>query len=201
MAEEFFAGPALGTFQALCKGARSARVGPAVEEWARHYLETGQRPEPAASKRERRPSGKRKGEPEADWPLPAPDIVLAPQSHVSSAPMCGVLIEIALNAKDPDEVLRWYDHRKSQQRPDRWGTMPDTTIAEAVKDSHPERAIAIWKEAAERHREFSRARAAAPVQVHYATPAAAASRVEVRNPWCGYVAVIAIIDLAGEAVR
>lgn len=50
-------------------------------------------------------------------------------------------------------------------------------------------------EAGERHREFSRARASAPVRVHYSRPAAA-SRIEIQNPWCGYDAVIAIIDSA-----
>lgn len=50
--------------------------------------------------------------------------------------------------------------------------------------------------AGERHREFSRARASAPVRVHYSRPAAAL-RIEIQNPWCGYEAVVAIIDSAG----
>ena len=51
-------------------------------------------------------------------------------------------------------------------------------------------------EAGERHREFSRARAAAPVRVRYTTPAVA-SRIEIQNPWCGYESVIAILESAG----
>ena len=43
-AEEFFAEPSLSGFQALCKAARKACIGEGVEEWGRHFLETGRRP-------------------------------------------------------------------------------------------------------------------------------------------------------------
>ncbi len=51
--------------------------------------------------------------------------------------------------------------------------------------------------AGERHREFFRVRASAPVRVHY-TRSATASRIEIQNPWCGYEAVVAIVDSARE---
>ena len=51
-------------------------------------------------------------------------------------------------------------------------------------------------EAGERHREFTRPRASAPVRVRTANSDAAASRFEVQNPWCGYEAVIAVVDSA-----
>ena len=57
--------------------------------------------------------------------------------------------------------------------------------------------VTEWVDAGEQHREFSHARASAPVRIHYATPAATAPRIEVHNPWCGYDAVIAIVDSAG----
>ncbi|MBW2419928.1 MAG: DUF3261 domain-containing protein [Deltaproteobacteria bacterium] len=53
-------------------------------------------------------------------------------------------------------------------------------------------------EAGERHREFSRSRTSARVRVHYTTTAAPAKHFEIRNPWCGYEAVIAIAGSGGE---
>ena len=145
LAEEFFASPGLNTFEALCKGGRKARVGPAVDSWARYYLETGRRPEPAGSKRGQR----RKGEPEADWPLPAAGIEIEPQFGLPDAPMCEALLEVALHEKKPDEVVEWYDYSQRQERSGYWMRTSDTTVAEAVKDAYPDRAIAIWKEVAE----------------------------------------------------
>jgi len=145
LAEEFFASPDLRSFEALCKAARKVRAGPSVDAWARHYLETGRRPVPAGGKRRPR----RKGEPEADWPLPAAETEVEPQFGSLEAPMCKALLEIALSEKKPDEVIEWYDYSRRQESPDSWMRMPDTTVAEAVKIAYPDRAISIWKEAAE----------------------------------------------------
>ncbi len=77
-AEGFFADPSVSGFQALCKGARRARLGEAVEAWARHYLETGRRP--GAGR-------KRRGDPAAAWPLPPPEVRLRPYVSPADAPM------------------------------------------------------------------------------------------------------------------
>jgi uncharacterized Zn finger protein len=145
LAEEFFANPGLRTFEELGKGARKVRVGPAVDAWARYYLKTGQRPEPAGEKRGQRSTGA----PEADWPLPAADIEIEPQFGLPDAPMCEALLEIALHEEKPDEVVEWYDYSQRQERSGYWLRTSDTTVAEAVKEAYPDRAIAIWKEEAE----------------------------------------------------
>lgn len=68
-------------------------------------------------------------------------------------PLISTLINIAIAEKKPEEVLKWFDH--SSQKHARnvgryygYGNL-SVEVAEAVKGSHPDRAIAIWKEIAE----------------------------------------------------
>ena len=138
-AEGFFAAPSASGFQALCEAAREALLGEAVEVWARHYLETGRRP--GAGRR-------RRGDPDAAWPLPAPEVQLRPWVSAADAPMTRILIELAIAENKPDEVLKWYDHPRRQEAG--FGLYYlDMLVAETVKCAHPDRAIAIWKVSAE----------------------------------------------------
>ncbi len=100
-AEEFFAEPSLAGFQVLCRAARKARIGKGVEAWGRHYLETGRRP--GAGRR-------RKSDPGMDWPLPACEVEVPAPPRTTEAPVTGVLIQLAIAEKKPNEVLKWYDH-------------------------------------------------------------------------------------------
>ena len=140
-AEGFFADPSLSSFQDLCKAARKVRVGKGVEAWARHYLETGRRPGVGR---------KRKSDPKIAWPLPSPEVEV-PNIEAPEAPMTGILIRLAIAEKKPDEVLKWYDYagrKKGGAGLYRFIVNP-TEVAEAIKSAHPDRAIAIWQEAAE----------------------------------------------------
>ena len=143
-AEEFFAAPGLFGFQELCKAARKARVGQGVEAWARHYLETGRRPGVGR---------KRKSDPKIAWPLPASEVEVSTRFETIKAPMTGILIQLAIAEKKPDEVLKWYDHASHKKGGARLSDflVNATEVAEAVKSAHPERAIAIWQETAESH--------------------------------------------------
>ena len=139
-ANDFFAQPSLHTFQELCKAARRAKVGPAVEAWARYFMETGHLP--------RTKGRKRKGEPNDKWPLPATGF--HEDSHPSEGPMINLLIEIAIAEKKPTEVLKWYD-TKTPTTHYSWDYMYTSSlnVAQAIKKKYPDRAIAIWKEQAE----------------------------------------------------
>ena len=140
-AEEFFARPSSGDFLALCKAARSARAGKGVEAWGRHYLQTGRRP---------RAGRKRKSDPKIAWPLPASEVAVPAASWISEAPMTEVLTQLAIAEKKPKEVLKWYDHGGRKKGPSGiFGFSLDEEVAEAVKSTHPDRAVAIWKEIAE----------------------------------------------------
>ncbi|MCY3666686.1 MAG: hypothetical protein OXH81_13580 [Gemmatimonadetes bacterium] len=140
-AEEFFAAPGLFGFQDLCKAARKARLGQGVEAWARHFLETGRRPGVGR---------KRKSDPKVAWPLPPPEVEV-PNIEKTKAPMTGILTQLAIAEKKPDEVLKWYDHASRKKGGVRLSDflVNATEVAEAIKSAHPERAIAIWKETAE----------------------------------------------------
>lgn len=142
-AEEFFAEPYLAGFQDLCKAARKVRVGQGVEAWARHYLETGRRPGVGR---------KRKSDPKVAWPLPPPEVEV-PNIEAIEAPMTGILTQLAIAEKQPDEVLKWYDYagRKKGGLGLSDFLVDATAVAEAIKSAYPDRAIAIWQEAAEGH--------------------------------------------------
>ena len=139
-ADDFFSNPSLHTFQELCKSAQKAKVGPAVEAWARYFLETGHLP--------RTKGRKRKGEPNDKWPLPKTDF--EKDIHPSEVPMIHLLIELAIAEKKPTEVLKWYDIKPSTIGYS-WGYMYTSSldVAQAIKEKYPDRAIAIWKELAE----------------------------------------------------
>ena len=65
--------------------------------------------------------------------------------------MTGILIQLAIAEKKPDEVLKWYDYagrRKGGLK--LYDFLVDTTeVAEAIKSAHPDRALDIWQETAE----------------------------------------------------
>ena len=140
-AEEFFAEPYLAGFQDLCKAARKVRVGQGVEAWARHYLETGRRPGVGR---------KRKSDPKVAWPLPPPEVEV-PNIETTEAPMTGILTQLAIAEKQPDEVLKWYDYagRKKGGLGLSDFLVDATEVAEAIKSAYPDRALDIWQETAE----------------------------------------------------
>jgi len=91
---------------------------------------------------------------EPQWPLPFPDYLLpfldrperynpAPRPHLE------ILLEMALTAKRPDEVLRWFDKMQSAPRGPGYYQGPygygySDRVAEAVSAAYPERALAIY---------------------------------------------------------
>ena len=139
-AEDFFSNPSLHTFQELCKSAQKAKVGPAVEAWARYFMETGHLP--------RTKGRKRKGEPDCKWPLPSTGF--HEDIRPPEGPITNTLIEIAIAEKKPTEVLKWYDLKEPTTNYS-WGYMYTSSldVAQAIKEKYPDRAIDIWKEMAE----------------------------------------------------
>ncbi len=141
-ADDFFAEPSLQTFQTLQQAAQRAGVLPAVRAAALHYLETGAVPQPTA-----RMVGEETIPP---WPLPDGGLKPAIERPPSHPPMTDTLIDIAIAEKRPDEVLRWYDQRKPRPRGWDYGWFAEDRIAEAVMEAYPDRAVAIWKQLAEK---------------------------------------------------
>jgi uncharacterized Zn finger protein len=143
-AEMFFGRPSLESFQTLHEAADRSGVVHEVDAWARHYLVTGQTP-PGVRGRPRR---RRKKDPKEPWPLPEPGLPPASSSHGLSAPMTEILIQLAIEAKKPEEVLHWYDQRRGSGVRG-WSGSLDIAVAGAVQRSHPERTISIYQKQAE----------------------------------------------------
>jgi len=92
---------------------------------------------------------------DTSWPLPVPD-ALIPLIHrpgrfdTTPRPHLDVLLQMAIAAKKPDEVLRWFDKLRAQPtRPGYHNPTPPyaDSVAVAVSATHPERAIEIYRAA------------------------------------------------------
>lgn len=129
--EEFVRRPSRQDFTDCRKVCGKAKVWPKVRESLLHYLETGELP------------WKQKG-----WPLPESGLDRPDADQNNRFPMVDDLIDIAILEKKPDQVLRWYDQRPKSRFG--WYGVDEDTIATAVQAHAPDRAVAIWKNKAER---------------------------------------------------
>jgi uncharacterized Zn finger protein len=109
---------------------------------------------PAATSEEPRPAAPVRVKIEPKWPLPFPDYLIPfldrpGRYHTATRPHLEVLLEMAIAAKRPDEVLRWFDKMQSAPRGPGYYQGPygygySDRVAEAVSAAYPERAIAIY---------------------------------------------------------
>jgi uncharacterized Zn finger protein len=129
--EEFVRHPSRQTFKVCEEAADKVKSWPRVRECLLNYLENG------------KPPWK-----QTDWPLPDTGLDEPEANRRERFPMVGHLIEIAIFEKKPDQVLQWYD-RLSQERSG-WHGVDEDKIAMAVQTHAPDRAVAIWKNKAER---------------------------------------------------
>jgi uncharacterized Zn finger protein len=102
-----------------------------VRESLLRYLETGE------------PPWKQKG-----WPLPESGLKEPEADQHNRFPLISDLIDIAILEKKPDQVLKCYDQRPQGRFGCPW--LDEDAIADAVQVQAPERAVAIWKNKAER---------------------------------------------------
>lgn len=140
---EFFDRPSLDSYRKLRKAAEAAGHWPAVREAAIRFLETGARPDlPSTDARKHVKS--KVTEP---WPLPRTEITAAcAKTTRQDFPHTTTLIRIAIDEKDSDEVIRRYNLTKNSRFSDVYLC---TEVAEAVKQSHPDASLEIWKKLAE----------------------------------------------------
>jgi uncharacterized Zn finger protein len=138
-AEDFFEVPSMATLLPLHVAAERAGVWPAVRASVIHYLEIGEPPQATARVVEDRQI--------PAWPLPETGLPRPAQRWPAQFPRIDLLIEIAAEEGQPDQVLHWYDRRRAEVRG--WGGIDESLVADAVADAYPERAISIWKQLAE----------------------------------------------------
>ena len=145
-AGDFFRQPSLSSYLELTKAARSAGCGPVVKEAALQFLETGSVPHGALSVGGR-----------GTWPLPPADSLpgaspLERTGRAPAAPHFDVLLELAFRERRPGDILYWYDRLRARKRSVDWGwqaPVDAVRVAEAVSETHPERSLEIWRNAAE----------------------------------------------------
>jgi uncharacterized Zn finger protein len=130
-AEEFVRRPSWNSFLDCQKAADKAKAWPQMRGHLLHYLETGKLPWS-----------------QEGWPLidsgqdpPEPD-------RRERFPRIDDLIEIAINEKKPDQVLRWYDQLPKDHFG--WYGIEEDKVATSIQSDAPDRAVAIWKKRAER---------------------------------------------------
>ena len=150
-AERFFRLPSVAGLRELTGRARRAGCEEMVMKGAMTFLETGRRPD-------RMKDDSAEGTAGGSWPLPpGPEHreragrLAVPTERV---PHYRVLIELAMEEKRPQDVLRWYDEWREVRAGPKggWRIVPvvlEEEIAEAVASSHPDRAIDILVETAD----------------------------------------------------
>ena len=141
-AEEFFRHPSLEYYTELRGAAKKAGVWEKVREAVHSYLESGNLPIDRAGPEEE-PSS-------LPGILPNTGLTDRASFRKINAPALDLLIDIAVEEENPDEVARWYRVRKKRSKngEDRRFTRRER-IARAVLDKYPEIAIEIWVSIAE----------------------------------------------------
>ena len=129
--EGFVRNPSKQAFTDCKKACCKAMAWPKVREALLRYLEKGELP------------WKQKG-----WALPESGLDRPDAVQRSRFPLVDDLIDIAILEKKPDQVLRWYDQRPKGRFG--WYGIDEDVIATAIQAYAPDRAVAIWKNKAER---------------------------------------------------
>ncbi len=151
---EFFEHPSRESFQQLIKASAKAGCEESVRAFALGFLETGVSPLPATNKGQQRDTAV------AGWPLPMPGYLLPllradPRSRMPGPPHFDVLIDMAIAERQQNDALRWYDAMRAGQKQQRgissWCGYSDygDRVAAAVTESHPERALEIYRQRVE----------------------------------------------------
>jgi len=133
LALEFFYRPGIHLYHELKKNIKSKKQGDIIRKGLLTYLETGTRPDLQKKKTATK------------WPLPATNLTLPTTARSNHFPDKETLIDIAIDEKRPDDVLKWY-------RQQRWSSHyhhTDDKVADAIKRQHPDESLAIWKRVAE----------------------------------------------------
>jgi uncharacterized Zn finger protein len=166
LAEEFFLHPSVEALEVLQKAADKAGCGSAVRAAALHFLETGVRPSipatavaQAGARRRGRARPTKTAAGSLPWPLPI--LFTASRANDNRPDPYGprlhfdVLLDLAIKEKRPDDALHWYG-RMTERRPGAplgWYGADHVggRVADAVADTHPDRALAIYRQIVEAH--------------------------------------------------
>ena len=160
----FFERPSAAAFKELADCAAKAKCAKAVRAIALDFLQTGKAPIGPVTVTTGKDKGQSKLHLDPAWPLPVPDylvplVLKAKPAHAAQRPHFNVLLDMAIAAKKPDDVLHWYDKmdEEATRSPNPWerrawreGSTANR-VAAAVAKSHPERALAIYRQGLQSH--------------------------------------------------
>lgn len=136
-AEDFFEAPSESTFFELQRSAEQAGVWSEVRQAAIAYLQTGVRPD-------------KRGKTD-DWPLMAPEVktdTRPSRFYTRQFPAWSTLLDIALLEARIGEAVAVY-HEAPKDTSWAWGV--EERLADAVRESHPDVALGIWRTLADAH--------------------------------------------------
>jgi uncharacterized Zn finger protein len=169
--EDFLQSPSFRTFKDMKKAAEKAKSWPEVRAATLLYLETGKLPQS-----------------DPTWPLPETGVEEDRETRKSEFPMIGVLIDIAIEEKRPDEVLRWYDQRQSKKQIFwGWDSYQEDQVAEAVADHYPDRALAIWRNVAQKQIALTKPRAYEAAAVYLRKVNSLLKKLRREEEWKNYL--------------
>jgi len=169
--EDFLQSPSLHTFQDMKKAAEKAKAWPEVRAAALLYLEIDKLPQS-----------------DPTWPLPETGVKEDRDIRKSEFPMIDVLIDIAIEEKRPDEVLRWYDQRRSKKQLFLgWDGYQEDQVAEAVADHYPDRALTIWKNVAEKQIALTKPKAYEAAAVYLRKVHSLLKKLKREEEWKNYL--------------
>ena len=146
---EFFNDPDVQRYKDLRTAATKAKVWDDVRKCVLTYLETGDRPNRAnMATDKKKPKKKSKkavaAKENSSWPLPELPLAIHEKDHRwSHFPDTSTLIDIAIDEKRYNDVLRWY--RSSGTHGGFGRDHTGDKVAEAVCDNFPNDSIDIWK--------------------------------------------------------
>lgn len=126
---DFFNHENFNYFTELKKVAKTAKLWPQVRENILHYLETG----------------KLKA-----WPLPETKLKVPVRQKHLSFPNYTFLIEIAIEEKRINDVVKWYKAIPTKNTIHFYSNT-DEKVAHAVQEDYPDLSVHIWKGLAESH--------------------------------------------------
>ena len=152
-AMEFFAQPGAQAYSELEKAAQTVGLWAEIKKPVMTFLETGRRPDrpnptsAGATQRQGKIPGKTTADDQAPacWPLPAPELP-EPKNAArwNHFPDTSTLMAIAIKDRRHDDALRWY---RQGLKPGVYGADHEgAEVAQAVCSTHPDAAIAIWKD-------------------------------------------------------
>ena len=147
-AVEFFEHPCDRTILPLLQTAKKMKVEPAVRRSLEAFLQTGEFPTAVQKELEgAKPTTKDR----QSWPIPFFAFVI---DEKKQQPRFDVLCDWAIAEKRPKDVVRWFDELSKQKENVR--KIDDEKVADAIIDTHPDRAFRLYRDLAEHEMEATR---------------------------------------------